>query len=171
VQVCADRPLRRDPDRPHGFACASPRACHHAARLDAARPSGAGFSRKPAPTRGAKQPRIGCRCFWLLQFAWVQEVLRHAPDCSRAASENGARARGASALRVGSGTRRAAGRRRGGGAAGRQSGGARGWAYARPLGSAALAADIARGLGSGLLQLARRTSVLGRHKKPRSWRG
>jgi hypothetical protein len=34
------RPLRRDPDRhAHGLSFASPRACHHAARLNVARPS------------------------------------------------------------------------------------------------------------------------------------
>ena len=45
------RPLRRDPDRhAYGFRIASPRACHHAARLNMARPSGASFSPKSAPT-------------------------------------------------------------------------------------------------------------------------
>jgi len=39
-----------------------------AARLNMARPSGASFSREPAPTWAAKQPRIGCCCFCLLQF-------------------------------------------------------------------------------------------------------
>jgi len=69
------RPLRQHPDRHAcGFSIASPRACHRAARLNMARPSGASFSPNNAPTSRYRPPptphRRGC----------LRRPLRRGPD-------------------------------------------------------------------------------------------